>query len=217
MDWLRQTIGLEARPPPRKPNQALERRRGADERSHAERLAAQVHDMRVRVRVAEAECADLKEEARADLREGNRVAAQSKLAEAKVLAQQAQQNRSKLRNLEQQQSRIQTANANLDQALLVDEGATELQDAVDAMEQIDLEDAVDRVRDASDRVGDHDDLLTKPMFRDLLVDPDEVDDELARMEAQMADEALMGISNPPPPPVAVTTKETAPPADKLAH
>lgn len=207
MDGLRRWIGIDPplpagevqrRAQTQRAQQRVQAQRAqASQSSHDERLAAQVKHARIQVKAREDESADLREEARAHIQRGNRVAASNALAQAKTLDAELQTWRSKLHNLEQQQKRVGDANSNLEQAMLVEEGADELSVAVAAMEQLHVQDAVDRLQEAADQVREHDDLLTQPIFADPMLDPDAVDDELAELEAQLALERAGSLPDAP--------------------
>jgi hypothetical protein len=69
----------------------------------------------------------------------------------------------KLHNLRGQLSVLQTANSNFDHALLLQQGANELEGTVAAMEELQVEDSVDRLRDAASTVHEHSALLGEDM------------------------------------------------------
>jgi ribosomal protein L17 len=139
------------------------------------------------------------EEARDHLKRGDKRNAQVKLTRAKELETELVSDRGKLKNLEMQQKKIDSAHSNLNQALLVDESAAELENIASAFEGIDLETAVDRVAEASHTLDTHDDLLSTPMFNGAaqIIDPDEVEADLAQMEAELAGENLMDLPDVP--------------------
>lgn len=112
----------------------------------------------------------------------------------------------KMHNLRGQLSVIQTANSNIDHAILVQQGANELEGTMAAMEELNVADNVDRLRDAAAMVHEHSDLLGQDMglsgnpmagtAQEYLVD-----EELeALMRAQHDDQmdALLGQMHAPP-------------------
>ncbi len=190
LDSIRSMIGL-APPPPSSSsagNSVLERKReAAKETPHLDRLStlAKAQDMQI---------ACMKDELH-EVQSGLKYATSVKnvnemrscLARGKELQAEMSLLEKKRVNTYAQLRAIQTADSNLDQALLVKEGAHELKQTVDAMEDIGLEDAVDQMQDAAAMVTEHNDLLTAPLFPSDAVEDDEVDAELRALLRQQED------------------------------
>lgn len=176
-----------------------QRRRELQTQTHQERLNEQYRSAQITCRAKEQEIEDTREEARNLLKRGDKRNAQIKLTRVKELETELNADRGKLKNLEMQQKKIDSAHSNLNQALLVDESAAELENIANAFEGIDLESAVDRVSEASHMLDTHDELLSTPMFNGAaqIIDPDEIDADLAQMEAELAGENLMDLPDVP--------------------
>ena len=109
-------------------------------------------------------------------------------------------------NLQGQLSVFQTANANVDHALLVQQGANELESIVAVMEELNVEDNVDRLRDAASQVHEHSNILGSDMglsgnpmageAQDYLVD--EELEALIRAQHDNDMDALLGQIQPTP-------------------
>lgn len=138
----------------------------------------------------------------------NQLVADAKVALAKCAERRSElaAGEKKVHNLRGQLSVLQTANANMDHAILIRQGADELEGTMAAMEQLNVEDNVDRLRDAAAAVHEHSALLGEDMglsgnpmagvAQDYLVD-----EELeALMRAQHDDQmdALLGQMTPAP-------------------
>lgn len=139
------------------------------------------------------------------------------VAEAKVALAECAERRHELaagekkaHNLRGQLSVLQTANSNIDHALLVRQGADELEATMAAMEELNVEDNVVRLQGAAAEVHEHSALLGQDMglsgnpmageAQDYLID-----EELeALMRAQHDDQmdALLGQMHAPPGPAA---------------
>ena len=145
-----------------------QRRREMQEQTHQERLNNQYNSALITCRMKEQELNDVRTEAREYLRKGQKREAALKMTRVKELETELVSDRGKLKNLEMQQKKIDSAHANLNQALLVDESAAELEHIAGAFEGIDLENAVDRVAEASHTLDSHDDLLSTPCLTEPL-------------------------------------------------
>jgi chromosome segregation ATPase len=139
----------------------------------------------------------------------NQMVADAKVALAKCAERRSElaAGEKKVHNLRGQLSVLQTANANMDHAILIQQGADELEGTMAAMEQLNVEDNVDRLRDAAATVHEHSALLGEDMglsgnpmagaAQEYLVD-----EELeALMRAQHDDQmdALLGQMHAAPP------------------
>lgn len=185
MDWLWGTKPKE--------NPVVERLRNG--KSHEQRLEEQYLKANIEIASKQQEIDELSTEAKTDMRLGQKIKAAQKMTRVKALEAELAQDKAKMRNLELQKRQNDTADADLHQAVLLKEGATELENKANAFDQIDVEDAVDRISDASSRLNDNSRLLSSSMFNgaEELIDPDEVAETLAQMEAEMADERLAAL------------------------
>jgi hypothetical protein len=166
MDWIRYQLGVSASiPETRKPNAALERHvRDASSVSHAERAAKFARAQAMKIDMLEADLNEAKDEVRDAVKRRDRSAAGIAVAKERKLAAELGNLRAKQANLEQTRNAIGNANANLAQGVLFDQGASELTDVVEAMNQIDLAAAAHKMRDAAQKSQYHDSLLTQPIF-----------------------------------------------------
>lgn len=169
----------------KKPENPILAQRRQSEQTAQERLHSQLQMTRINCSAMRQEIDELREEAKSDLRNGRRKAAAEKQMRLKELEPQLAKELGKLKNLEMQQKKVDTAHANLNQALLVEESATELEHIADAFEGIDLEAAADRVKEASYQLDEHDRTLSTPMFEGEIIDPDDIDADLAELQAEI--------------------------------
>lgn len=197
MDWIRYQLGVSASiPEAKRPNSALERHvREASNVPHAERAAKFARAQAMKIDMLEADLREAKDEIRDAAKRGDRSAAGVAVAKERKLAAELGNLRAKQANLEQTRNAIGNANANLAQGVLFDEGATELSDAVEAMNQIDLTSAAHKMRDAAQKSQYHDSLLTEPIFGETNAEWEQhlVDAELDRLMAE-ADERNAAIA-----------------------
>lgn len=84
-----------------------------------------------------------------------------KLAE---ITESMQTTQGKLANVQAQLKALTTANTNIDQAIAVEKTAAVLKETVEATETIQLEQAVDEIKDSVRTIDDHNKLLTEPIF-----------------------------------------------------
>lgn len=197
MDWLRGAIGI-APPPPSsaKSNAVLERhRREAEKVPHDERAEKFARAQALRIRMLNSELNDEEREARAAVERGDRSAAQRHLVRSRQLRSEVGVLQQKYDNMTQTRNAIGTANANLAQGMLVKEGAVELEQAVSAMEQIDLDEAIDKLQDGAAMLREHDLRLAEPLF----VAEDDAEEELERLmrEKQERDAARINFPDAP--------------------
>jgi flagellin-specific chaperone FliS len=213
MDWLRSAIGIAPATPSsqqRKPNATLERYR--NDTSHEERSEKFARAQLMRIDMLKEELRDEEADAKAAVARKDRVAAQQHLMRAKKVRSELQTLQKKHDNMRQTQGAIQNANSNVAQGVLVQEGAAELESAVNALEEIDWDAAVDALQEAASVMEEHDTRLTEPIFNNGgVVDEYEVDEELDRMmQEQEERDALAATANLPDihhatPPVPDTT------------
>jgi hypothetical protein len=200
MDWIRSAIGIQtAAPPVKKPNSTLERyRRDAEHTSHEERSEKFARAQMMRMQMLKEELKDEEADVKAAVARKDRVAAQHHLTRAKKVRLELQTLQKKHDNMMQTQGAIQNANSNVAQGLLVQESAAELESAVHALEEIDLDGAMDTLQDSAAIMEEQDTRLTEPIFGSNIDVEYEVDDELDRlMQEQEERDALAATSNLP--------------------
>jgi hypothetical protein len=174
---------------PKKPNAVLARKKqAAQERPHHERLALSVKAQQLQIGQLQEEVDDLNDKIKLSVDANDRASAGAHLLERKRIQTDIEMRKKKLANTRGQLHQIEMANANIEQALLTREGADELNSAVEAMETIDLDGAVDDMQDAAKTVDEHNERLTESIFGS--PDPSEVDSEL---------DAIMGTRMPDAP------------------
>jgi len=198
MEWLRSTIGIsDPAPPPKKPNAVLERhKQESTVKTYDERSGALVRAQAMKIEMKEMEIAESDALCRKAVKERNQAQAKRHLTRSNQLKQELNTLRAKHNNLSQTGSKIADANQNLAQALLVKDGADELQGAVDAMEEIDLDDAIDKLQDNAAIVQEHDDRLSEPILGSNAIMDDDVDDQLAAMMQQQDDADAAAVNFP---------------------
>lgn len=237
MDWLRQAIGVSAPPPPpKRVNPTVERKLARAQQQPEESSEVQLQ-RRVRADEAKLKCmqdeiTDLRKEAAglvrasrdpkcpANLRVQHQQKAKELLAAALDKDHLAANKAKALHNLRGQLSVMQTANSNLDHALLVKQGADELESIVEATASLNVEDDVDRLRDAAATAHEHNALFAEDMGLSGnpmagLAQEQMVDEELEALMRDQHDEdmdALLGEMHanpallvPTQPPLATTT------------
>jgi len=184
MDWLRSAIGIApaTSSSSQKPNATLERYRNDTSMSHEERSEKFARAQLMRIDMLKEELRDEEADAKVAVARKDRVAAQQHLMRAKKVRSELQTLQKKHDNMRQTQGAIQNANSNVAQGVLVQQGAAELENAVNALEEIDLDAAVDALQEAAGMMEEHDTRLTEPIFSNGgIVDEYEVDEELDRM------------------------------------
>jgi TolA-binding protein len=146
---------------PKKPNAVLARKKqAAQERPHHERLALSVKAQQLQIGQLQEEVDDLNDKIKLSVDANDRASAGAHLLERKRIQTDIEMRKKKLANTRGQLHQIEMANANIEQALLTREGADELNSAVEAMETIDLDGAVDDMQDAAKTVDEHNERLT---------------------------------------------------------
>lgn len=203
MSWLldsaRNLIGVGGQSttaPARKPNSTIERRKqAAKDQSHGDRLAALIRAENLRIGALQSEISDKTAEIDEFIKKNQNTQAKATMMEKRQLESTLVQKRARLANLTAQQNAVSQANGNLEHALLVSEGAEELESATSAMEQIDLTDAVNRMQEADNQLAEHNDILSQPMFTagTAIIDPDDVDAEFEAMLEARRDQELLNV------------------------
>lgn len=182
LTWMRYQLGVVPAPEEKKkPSAAVERKLAAANasadagESQEVRLQRMVTAQQVKLEGVREEIAEYNAESVAlvkraqDPKTPPNVRAQC-VADAKVILTKCAEKRQeldtaekKLHNLRGQLSVLQTASSNLEHAILIQQGADELEATMAAMETLQIEDNVDRLRDAAATVQDHNALLTEDM------------------------------------------------------
>lgn len=227
LGWIRQTLGVEAPPaPPKRVNPAIQRKLDAaasSEESQEVRLQRMVRKQEIEIGGLQEEIKELNEESVALVKKSRDPSVPVNIrnqcvADAKVKLTDCAKKRAemdtlskKLVNLKGQLSVMQTANANLEHALLLQQGADELESTVAAMGDLQVEDSVDRLQEAAAEVHHHNALFTSDMGlagpgQDSVLIEDQVDEELAALMREQHDEqmdALLGTAGVVPDTVPV--------------
>lgn len=218
MDWIRSALGVTptlASTAASSKNKVVQRHYAkAEEESHEDRAAKFARAQALRIRLKERERADLKDQVDEcvrvrDVNRGKQLHLQLKQVDQELAAMRA-----KHENVSRTGQVIRNANANLEQALLVKESADELEQATQAMQEIDLDTAVDKLRDGVDEVREHDTLLCEPIFGDVILE-EEADDEFDQMVRERDERQAMQVEMPSVTDVLpnVPTKEHVPEAE----
>lgn len=210
LGWVRQAIGVEAPPPSstKRVNPAVQRKLEASaksEESQEVRLQRMVRKQELEIGGLQEEIKELNDESVALVKQSRDpnvpinvrnqcvADAKAKLTECARKRAEIDQLSKKLVNLKGQLSVMQTANANLEHALLIQQGADELESTVAAMEELQVEDSVDRLKDAAEEVHQHSALLTSDMGlggQDSAVIEFQVDEELDALMREQHDEQM---------------------------
>lgn len=199
MDWIRSSVlGIsDPTPPPRKPNAVLERHKNDSQtKSYDERAQALVRAQNIKIEMKQQELDEETQLCQQAVKCRDQVNAKRHLMRVNFLKKELATLRAKNNNLAQTGTKISEANQNVAQALLVKDGADELEGAVNAMEEINLDDAVDKLRDNVGIVQEHDNLLSEDLFGEKIYIEDEVDDQLAAMMQQQQEEDAAKINMP---------------------
>lgn len=229
LGWIRQAVGVEAAPvaaPQKRVNPAIQRKLDASatsQESQEVRLQRMVRKQELDIGGLREEIDELNKEAvtlvkqsrdptvPVNVRKQHEAEAKAKMTECAKKRVELETASKKLTNLKGQLAVMQTANANLEHALLIQQGADELESTVAAMEDLKVEDSVDRLKDAADEVHAHTAILTADMglggpSLDTVIIEDQVDEELAAMMREQHDaemDALLGTMTTPVPAAVV--------------
>lgn len=229
LGWIRQTLGVEAPPPPpKRVNPAIQRKIEASansDESQEVRLQRMVKKQELDIGGLQEEIRELNDDSvklvqrsrdpKVPVVERNQCVAEAKakLTECARKKAELETVSKKLTNLRGQLSVMQTANSNLEHALLVQQGADELESTVAAMDDLNVENAIDRLQDAASEVHHHTSLFTQDMGlsgHDTVVLEDQVDEELAALMREQHDDQMDSLLSQLK--VAPTTPTPLPPA-----
>lgn len=183
MDYVRNLFGMntEYRPPPRK-------RADPTEKPHMERIGELIDTHEMNLAIKQDELEEVKEELKHAIDTRDRSAAGVKLQRKKQLERELQILQGKIGNLRQQMSVTGNAQANLEHARLAREGADELQSLAQEAEALNLQEAMDDLRNGMEDVNVFDTVLSDPLTTQDQMVQLELDDELdALFEMPMPD------------------------------
>lgn len=187
----------------------------AKETPFEERAAKHQRNAQVRIQMQHQELDDIKQRAKQCVVNGKNNEAKTLLAKARVLESEIQMAEAKMKNAQAQTRTLATAHSNLDQVLLMDAGATELEEIAGALEQVDVAGTVHRVATAAGELDQYNRDLAAPLFDELdePIDDDQLDDDLRQLMEEAADERLTNQQMPSAPATAAApnTKQPAVP------
>lgn len=195
----------------KKPANSVVARKAAEaqQMSYEERATKHQRSANMRLLMQHQELEATKKNAKACAAQGNLRIAKALLAKARALEQEIQAAEAKAKNAHAQTRAVVNAHSNLDQVLLMEAGATEMEEIAGALESVDVGATVERVTDAAVELEQYNHELTKPMFDDP-VDDDQLDDDLNALMAEVADDRMAEHYMPDAP--APTTAKTKQPA-----
>jgi hypothetical protein len=161
-----------------------------------DRLAAQAKILSINIAQVQSQVDDLTNQIKQAAAAGNASRGKPLMEQRARLEKDILVLRGKHANVLQQQRAMQTAVANREQALLVQDGAQELQQVVAQTEAIDVAGAVDSMQEASTLVNEHSNLLSTDMFKSTssgVTDHQALEDEFQRMvdEAKANDNVIL--------------------------
>jgi hypothetical protein len=188
MDWARSFVGFG---PPKKaaaPVHPLVARHQATagQRSAHELCQEQLLAQRVNAESEEQFAREAADNAAAANEAGDRVGWDFWRAEEAKCKAAAAEWRGKMRFTSDQMRVHESATSNLQQALVLGDGARELQSTMTAMEALDVEDSVDTMREHADKVGDHSKLFSEPLLGPSMAEmqvAENADEEWDRLQA----------------------------------
>ena len=194
MDWVRGVLGMgeqsggggDKPPPPRRTQD--------DDRPVSQRGAELERALRVQIGGLKYELDETKEELQAAMRARDQKTARIKLLRKKALENEIRQKEGLLANVSTTKKGVVSAKANQEQGLLMREAADEIQYLNRQTEQLDLEGAVDDLKEGIAETLDTTDLLSEPIMGEgelaasMGFQEETVDEELERMMRQQAEE-----------------------------
>ncbi len=215
LDSLRSWAGYKSTAdPPKKQNATLEKKlEAAGNKSLLERLSKQLKTQTIQIEGLRDELEEVKVDLAVATRAKNVPVMTTKVTRKKELEAEIGTMEKKRVNTRAQLRKLQVADANLEQALLIKDGATELQETVNAMDEIGLEDAVDKMQDAAAQVNEHDALLAGDIMGGAgggeVLDPEDINAEIQKLlDAQDAGLLAQLPEITPAAKVKITTKGT---------
>lgn len=173
----------------------------AGQRSAHELCQEQILAQQMNVEVEEAEAKRAASEASKALASGNKQLWEYWRREEVVHKAAEAEWRGKMRFTGDQMRIHESANSNLQQALILGDGARELQATMGAMESLRVEDNLDAMREHADTVADHNTLFSQPLLQPSLAEmraTEDLDDEWERLQAARVADSLPAASTGAP-------------------
>lgn len=205
VDWIRSTLGITApsTTQPSKTQAALAAKRDAI--SYDERLVMLERTQAIQLGNYEEQLQDLNVDIARAVKQPDVL--RPLLVQRTQLTQEINTLKGKLANTRALRRHAVIAEANVEQALLMEQAASTMEKNTSAMEELHVEDTVDRLSDVARTMDDHNALLATPIFgASALVDDDDIDAQMAAMqlaederEAREADERMLMGAFPPEP------------------
>ena len=193
MEWFRNAIGLTAATFPAEKNEPPKSTSTQDAVALLRKKKLDLSMLREDIRELNAEIEEAGDQ-------GNTRVATEKIQKRNQLEKEARILEGQIRNHESVHRTISNASANKEQALLMRDGANQLDSIVNDTEKIDLDDIVDRLQDGAAQTHDFSSRLSEPLFSsdaDLFNgDGQDVDDEVAKLMQRKAEEKTAGLSSP---------------------
>jgi hypothetical protein len=195
MDWIRKAVGVPTYSSP-KSSTTAKRIEEAQKVNYDDALAQEIRETRMDLTSTQQALADVNE----DVAEATRARDRKRLAglveEKMKLEADVTRLTASLRNLDTQRQATRTASANFNQGILVKKGAAQLEELTAATEQLNIEEDVDRFRDAASVMQEQSRTLTTSLLdpMDLQIDAGGVtiDNEVERLLQAQDDAELAG-------------------------
>lgn len=161
-----------------------------------ERLQKEIKTINIKEEMAKQELADLNEAARTHLTHGEQLAWQTTQRQVQEIQGELGALRARRTQLRSQLALHQTAEQNVSHAMLLRDGASELESITAAVNTLNVEDTTDRIRDAAADVQDHAQLLTADdIFASAgganVLDDDALEQQWQQLRAEQAEAALL--------------------------
>lgn len=185
MDWFRNAIGLTTASYPQSQPQITSTR---PEANAQENSATLLRKKKLQLGTLKDDIEDLQREIEEAGDAGNTTLAASKIQRRNQLQKEARLLEGQIRNHEDTQRVIENASANREQALLMRNGANQLDSIVNETERIDLDEIVDTMQDAAARTQDFSSRLSEPLFSSDAYASDDVNEEVKLLMERKADE-----------------------------
>lgn len=191
MEWFRNAIGLTTASFPTEKNEP-------PKSTSIQDAAALLRKKRLDLSMLREDIRELNAEIEEAGDQGNARLATEKIQRRNQLEKEARLLEGQIRNHESVHRTISNASANKEQALLMRDGANQLDSIVNETEKIDLDDIVDRLQDGAAQTHDFSSRLSEPLFSfDANLfngDGQDVDDEVAKLMQRKAEEKTAGLS-----------------------
>ena len=206
MDWIRDALGMGGagggdKPPPPK-------RDPHDDRSVGEKSAALERALRAQIGALEDELEEVTEEFQAAMKKRDQRTAKVKLLRKKAIENELRQKNGLMANVNTTKKGVHSAAANQQQGLLMREAADEIQTLNAQTEQLDLEGAMDDLKEGIADTMDFSDQLSEPILGEgelaasMGMGAESLDEEMERlMREQEEMEAVEALSQVLPVPI----------------